>query len=99
MGLRRVYRERKDTTLSDKFWSLTEQKIPSGGAARVASANLVATAAVLPAPQQGSSWSRVNGTGSPSDRGLEEQHGSPAQLLWLEERFCRHLSKAALGAE
>ncbi|KAK2107171.1 hypothetical protein P7K49_016685 [Saguinus oedipus] len=76
-----------------------EQKIPSGGAARVASATLVAEAAVLPAPRRGSSWSRVNGTGSPSDRGLEEQHGSPARLLWPEQQFCRHLGAAALGAE
>ena len=40
-------RQREDATLSDKFWSLTEQKIPSGGATRVASATLVAGAAAL----------------------------------------------------
>nr|XP_054110387.1 5'-deoxynucleotidase HDDC2 isoform X4 [Callithrix jacchus] len=40
------HREREDATLSDKFWLLTEQKIPSGGAARVASATLVASAVV-----------------------------------------------------
>ena len=50
-----------------------EQKIPSGGAPRVASVTLVAGAAVVPAPRRGSSWCRVNGTGSPSDRRLELQ--------------------------
>ncbi|KAK2112599.1 hypothetical protein P7K49_012346 [Saguinus oedipus] len=55
-----------------------EQKIPSGGAARVASETLVARAAVLPAPRRSSSWCRVNGTGSPSDRGLELQEGRVA---------------------
>ena len=38
-------RELEDATLSDKFWSLTEQKIPSGGTTQVASATLVAGAA------------------------------------------------------
>ncbi|KAK2096463.1 hypothetical protein P7K49_025497 [Saguinus oedipus] len=75
------------------------QKIPSGGAAQVASTTLVASAVVLPAPRHDSSWSRVNGTGSPSDQGLEERHGSPARLLWPEQRFCQHPGAAALGAE
>ena len=74
-------RELEDATLSDKFWSLTEQKIPSGGITRVASVTLVAGAAVSPAPRRGSSQSRVNRAGSPSDRGLEDPHGSPARLL------------------
>ena len=52
-----------------------EQKIPSGGAARVTSVTLVAGAVVLPAPRRGSSWCRVNGTGSPSDQHLELQEG------------------------
>ena len=46
-----------------------------GGATRVASATLVAGAAVVLAPWHGSSWGRVNGAGSPSDRGLELQEG------------------------
>ena len=71
-------RELEDATLSDKFWSLTEQKIPSGGTTRVTSATLVAGAEVLPAPWHSSSRSRVNRAGSSSDRGLEDPHGSPA---------------------
>nr|XP_035121795.2 integrator complex subunit 7-like [Callithrix jacchus] len=35
-------RELEDATLSDKFWSLMQQKIPSGGTTRVASVTLVA---------------------------------------------------------
>ncbi|KAK2092365.1 hypothetical protein P7K49_028893 [Saguinus oedipus] len=45
-------KEREDATLSDKFWLFTEQKIPSGGAARVASVTLVAGAADLQAPRR-----------------------------------------------
>ena len=60
-------RELEDATLSDKFWSLTEQKIPSGGTTRVASATLVAGAVVSLAPQSVSSRSRVNRAGSPFD--------------------------------
>ena len=60
-------REQEDATLSDKFSSPMDQKIPSGGAPRVASATLVAGAAVLPAPWHGSSSCRVNRTGSPTD--------------------------------
>ena len=41
-------------------------------------ARLVAGAAVLPAPRRGSSWHRVNETGSPSDRGLEPREGRVA---------------------
>ena len=67
-----------DATFSDRFLLPTEQKIPSGGAARVASATLVAGAVVLPAPRCGSSWCRVNGTGSPFDRGLELREGRVA---------------------
>ena len=78
-------REREDATLSDKIWSLTEQKIPSGGVTRVASATLVAGAEVLPAPWRGSSWSRVNGTGSPSDRGWELQEGRVAYYRFKKE--------------
>ena len=55
-----------------------DQKIPSGGAPRVASATLVAGAAVLPVPRQGSSLRRVNGTGSPSDQCLELREGRAA---------------------
>ncbi|KAK2118940.1 Nuclear receptor-binding factor 2 [Saguinus oedipus] len=55
-----------------------EQKIPSGEAARVTSMTLVASAAVLPAPRHGSSWCRVNRTGSPSDQGLELREGRVA---------------------
>ena len=58
--------ELEDTTLSDKFWSLREQKIPSGGNTRVASATLVTGAAVPPAPWRGSSRSRVNRFGGPA---------------------------------
>ena len=43
-------RELKDATLSDKFWSLTEQKIPSGGITPVTSATFMAGAAVPPVP-------------------------------------------------
>ena len=71
-------REWEDATLSDKFSSLTDQKIPSGGAPRVASTTLVASAAVLPAPWRGSSSCRVNGTGSPTDRCLELREGRAA---------------------
>ena len=39
---------------------------------------LVASAAVLLAPQRGSSWRRVNETGSPSDLGLEPREGRVA---------------------
>ena len=91
--------KRKDATLSDKFWSLMEQKIPSGGAPQVASTTLVAGAAVLLAPWHSSSRCRVNRTGSPSDQGLEEPHGSPVRLLWPVQQLCRHLGVAALGAE
>ena len=45
-NLERSMNELKDATLSDKFWSLTEQKIPSGGSTQVTSATLVAGAAV-----------------------------------------------------
>ena len=48
---------------------------PSGGNTRVASATLVVGAAVPPAPRRGSARRRVNGTGSPSDRGLEPREG------------------------
>ena len=58
--------ELEDATLSDKFWSLTEQKIPSGGNTRVASVTLVASTAVPPAPRRGSSRSRVNRFGGPT---------------------------------
>ena len=34
-----------------------------------------------------SSWSRVNRAGSPSDRGLEDSHGSPAGLLRLAQQL------------
>ena len=40
-------RELEDATLSDKFWLLTEQKIPSGGTTQVTSVTLVASAAAL----------------------------------------------------
>ena len=39
---------------------------------------LVASTAVVLALQHGSSWCRVNGTGSPSDRGLELREGRVA---------------------
>ena len=68
-------RELEDATLSDKFWLLMEQKIPSGENTRVASTTLVASAAASPAPQRGSSRSRVNRASSPSDRGLEPGEG------------------------
>ena len=42
------------------------RRSPSGGNTRVASATLVAGAAVLPAPQRGSSLSRVNRFGGPA---------------------------------
>ena len=70
--------ELEDATLSDKFWSLTDQKIPSGGVTQVASATLVAGAAVSPAPRCGSSRSGVNRAGSPSDQGLEPPEGRVA---------------------
>ena len=44
----------------------------------MASATLVVGAAVPPAPRRGSSRSRVNGTASPSDRGLEPREGRVA---------------------
>ncbi|KAK2100951.1 hypothetical protein P7K49_022299 [Saguinus oedipus] len=52
-----------------------DQKIHSGGAPRLASATLVAGTVVLQAPRCGSSWCRVNGTGSPSVRRLELREG------------------------
>ena len=55
-----------------------DQKIPSGGAPWVASATLVAGVAVLLVPPCSSSWCRVNGTGSPSDRRLELREGRVA---------------------
>ena len=70
--------ELEDTTLSDKFLLLTDQRIPSGGAPRVTSGTPVAGAAVLLVPWCGSSSCRVNGTGSPSDRRLEPQEGRVA---------------------
>ena len=70
--------ELEDATLSDKVWSLTEQKIPSGGNTGAASATLVVGAAVPLAPGRGSARRRVNGTGSPSDRGLESWEGRVA---------------------
>ena len=75
----------EDATLSDKFWSLMEQKIPSGGNTRVTSATLMAGAAVPPAPRQGSSQSRVNRAGSPSDRGLEPREGRVAYYRHKKE--------------
>ena len=51
------------------------QQISSGGAPRVASATLVAGAAILPAPWSGSSSCRVNGTGSLTDWCLELREG------------------------
>ena len=44
----------------------------------MARATLVAGAAVPPAPPRGSARRRVNGTGSPSDRGLEPREGRVA---------------------
>ena len=41
----------------------------------MASVTLVAGAAVPRAPRRGSTQRRVNGTGSPSDRGLEPREG------------------------
>ena len=58
--------ELEDATLSDKVWSLTEQKIPSGGNTRVARTTLVAGAVVMPATRRGSSRSRVNTFGGPA---------------------------------
>ena len=54
------------------------RRSPSGGNTRVASATLVVGAAVPPAPRRHSALCRVNGTGSPSDRGLEPQEGRVA---------------------
>ena len=45
---------------------LRSRRSPSGGNTRVASATLVAGAAVPPAPQCSSSWSRVNRFGGPA---------------------------------
>ena len=55
-----------------------DQKIPSGVVPWVASATLVAGAAVLLVPHHGSSWCRVNGTDSPSDQHLELWEGRVA---------------------
>ncbi|KAL0602287.1 LOW QUALITY PROTEIN: LINE-1 retrotransposable element ORF1 protein [Plecturocebus cupreus] len=44
------------------------QEIPGRGAPRVASATLLVGTAVLPAPQHGTSWCRVYGTGCPFSR-------------------------------
>ena len=68
-------REREDATLSDEFSSLTNQQISSRGAPRVASATLVASAAVLLVPWCGSSSCRVNGTGSFTDPCMELREG------------------------
>ena len=76
------HRELEDATLSDKFWSLTEQKIPSGGTTWVTSVTLVDGAAVSLAPQAALGANRA---GSPSDQGLEDPHGSPARLLRLAQ--------------
>ncbi|KAL0603864.1 Proto-oncogene c-Rel [Plecturocebus cupreus] len=61
-------RERVDTTISDEFLLLTNWEIPGGGATEVASATLLAGAAVLPAPQCGASQCRVYGIGCPFSR-------------------------------
>ena len=45
----------------------------------------MANAAVLPAPRHGSSWSRVNGIGSPSDQCLELREGRIAYYRLKKE--------------
>ena len=62
-----------------------DQKIPSGGTPRVASTTLVAGAVVLLAPLRGSSWCRVNGTGSLSDQCLELWGGRVAYYRLKKE--------------
>ena len=48
----------------------------------------MAGAVVSPAPRRGSSWCRVNRTGSPSDRGLELREGRVAYYgLKKEDRL------------
>ena len=49
-----------------------------GGPTRVPSKTPETSAAAVTAPQHGSSWRRVNKTGSPSDRGLEPREGRVA---------------------
>ena len=51
----------------------------------MASATLVAGAAVLQAPRCGSAGRRVNGTSSPSDRGLEPWEGRVAYYRHKKE--------------
>ena len=52
----------------------------------MASATLVASAAVPPAPRRGSARRRVNRTSSPSDQGLEPQEGRVAYYGHKEAR-------------
>ncbi|KAL0606233.1 hypothetical protein AAY473_022832 [Plecturocebus cupreus] len=49
-------------TLASQSAGITDWEIPSRGATRVASATLLASTAVLPAPQRGASRCRVYGT-------------------------------------
>ncbi|KAK2094499.1 hypothetical protein P7K49_028237 [Saguinus oedipus] len=62
-----------------------DQKISSRGAPRATSATLVAGAAVLRVSRCGSSWCRVNGTGSPSDPRLELWEGRVAYYRLKKE--------------
>ncbi|KAL0597344.1 Zinc finger protein [Plecturocebus cupreus] len=59
------HREPVDTALSDEFLMPTDREIPGRRAPPVASATLLAGAAVLPVLQHGTSQCRVYGTGCP----------------------------------
>ncbi|KAL0609098.1 Protein GVQW1 [Plecturocebus cupreus] len=61
-------KEQVDAAISDEFLLPTNWEIPGRGATWVASTTLVATAAVLLAPQCGASQCRVYGTGCPFSR-------------------------------